>query len=246
MGKGKEDQTALSHRMRRGLEETGPRAGLHGEATGANGGLVRTQLVPFPSSPSSLRLSFLHWVSSALWNSEPPRKQPLNEEAEVLAKLAPGWAAPSRKLVPRSSAKPGLPSELPSPTPSASHPQPPTPARGAWAQHPAPPDMSSAAAGGAGCGGGSPPDSAQGPGRGRAGGMLAAPAAPAARAGRGHRAGGGAARPRDPPEPLAELPFSRAPGREGWPHRGGSGGKLGPRFGAGEWAGPYLVLKSWL
>lgn len=84
------------------------------------------------------------------------------------------------------------------------------------------------------------PDSAQGPGRGRAGGMLAV------RAGRGHRAGGGAARPLDPPEPLGELPFFRAPGREGWPRRGGRGGKLGPRFGAGEWAGPYLVLKSWL
>lgn len=240
MGTGKEDQTAFSHRMRRGLEETGPRAGLHGEATGANGGLVRTQLVPFPSSPSSLRLWLLHWVSSALWDSEPPRKQPLNEGAEVPAKLAPGRAALSRKLVPRSSAKPGLPS----PTPSAYHPQPPTPAGGAWTQHPAPPDMSSAAAGGAGCGGGSPPGLGAGARQGQSsGGMLAALAA---RAGRGHRAGGGAARPRDPPEPLGELPFSRAPGREEWPRRGGSGGKLGPRFGAGEWAGPYLVLKSWL
>lgn len=183
MGTGKGDQTAFSHRMRRGLQETDPSPGLHGEATGANGGLVRMQFVPFSSSPSSLRLSLLHGVSSALWDSEPPRKQPLDEGAGVPVKLAQAGIATSRQLAPRASAKHGPSPELPSPTPSAAPPpHQPAPAGGAWAQHPAP-RTGPAPPGERDDGEALHRDSTQGPGPGRAGGLRAALAA---RAGRGH------------------------------------------------------------
>lgn len=85
------------------------------------------QFVPFSSSPSSLRLSLLHGVSSALWDSEPPRKQPLDEGAGVPVKLAQAGIATSRQLAPRASAKHGPSPELPSPTPSAAPPPPTNP-----------------------------------------------------------------------------------------------------------------------
>lgn len=86
------------------------------------------QFVPFSSSPSSLRLSLLHGVSSALWDSEPPRKQPLDEGAGVPVKLALAGIATSRQLAPRASAKHGPSPELPSPTPRDA--PPPTRSRG--------------------------------------------------------------------------------------------------------------------
>lgn len=186
--------------------------GLQGEATGANGGLVHTQLVPFSCS---LRVSLLHWVSSGI--VDPRSSSPSTRGRGYPSTPRLDSPPPAGSSFPRSRDASGPHPTLPSPTPSAV-PSAPLERRVAAGPRPRPR---------------APRERLRG--RLSAGTRRRGPAG-AKRAGPGRRGRGvGTAREGGLRRPGTRQSHCGScvpplPGREGWPGRGGRGGELGPRF----------------
>lgn len=214
MATGKWDQTACSRRVRRASRRLA--LGLHGEATGANGGLCVCSLGPFllcraaggsPSHPASPRL--------------PGIADPLGSSP-----LAAGRGSPRSPRQGRPPAAPSRGPAMPGPPLSSSPPPPRAPplprsregrvgAGPRCSPGPGPP-------GGAGRAGGCARGLGAGARPGRAGGIRAA------LAGRGHGAGGEVRAAPGPACATGGAASLRAPGREGWPGGGGSWRRAGP------------------
>lgn len=166
------------------------------------------------------------------WDSGLPKKQPLNKGAGMPVQPAPGLAATSRKLLPALARRPRPPTRRSPPPCPAQSPKPPS--SSGWPQDPDP----GPGRRGSDCAGGFPRGLGAGARRGQSG--RAPGGAGGAWAPRGR---GGLRRPGTSQRHCGSC-VPPLPGREGWPRRRGRGGELGPRFRAGEWAGPYLILKS--
>lgn len=175
-------------------------------------------------------ISLLHGVSSAFWDSGPPKKQSLGQGAGAPVRPRLGSRPPAGSSFPALTRRLG---PHPAPPPPRLSPQPPK----RWVA--AGPRPGPGRRGRRGCAGGSAP------GRG-----AAARPRQSGRAGSGRRRRGVGS---------AGGEVCAAPGPAGAAAAGGScsdsaprGGKGGPAAGvaearrAGEWAGPYLILKSWL